>query len=113
MRVVTHISLIGIATALSARAVDPIIRLIARSLSVDPAMVALLSMAYALPFALIQPILGSIADIFGKVQLMIACLMVIIATCIVSAAATSYGVWLVSRFICGMAMGGIFPVGMR
>jgi predicted MFS family arabinose efflux permease len=75
-------------------------------------MVALLSTAYALPFALMQPILGSIADMIGKVQLMIACLVVIIATCFVSAAATSYGVVLVSRIICGMAMGGIFPVGM-
>jgi predicted MFS family arabinose efflux permease len=112
LRVLTQIGLIGFATALSARAVDPIVPLIAHSLAVAPATVALLSTAYALPFALIQPILGPVADMIGKVRLMIVCLLVIIATCFVSAAATSYPVLLVTRIICGMATGGIFPVGM-
>ena len=77
--------MIGFATALSTRAVDPIIPPIAASLQIDPATVALLSTAFALPFALVQPILGPLADMIGKVRMMILCLVVIIATSLVCA----------------------------
>src|SRR5215470_9655600 len=109
---ITHVSLIGFATALSARAVDPIIPPMALSLQVDPAKVALLSTAFTLPYAFVQPILGPIADLFGKVRIMILCLIVIIATSFACALATSYEVVLAARIICGIASGGIFPVGM-
>ncbi len=111
-RFITHLSLIGFASALSTRSVDPIVPPIALSLATDPARVALLSTAFALPFALVQPILGPVADIIGKVRLMMICLIVIIATCVVCAFATSFPVLLAARIVCGMATGGIFPVGM-
>ena len=87
-RLITHVSLIGFATALSTRAVDPIIPPIAHSLQVDPGTVALLSTAFTLPFALVQPILGPVADIIGKVRMMMLCLVVIIAASAVCAIAT-------------------------
>jgi DHA1 family inner membrane transport protein len=111
-RLITHISLIGFATALSARAVDPIIPPIAQSLAVDPAKVALLSTAFALPFAFMQPVLGPVADIIGKVRLMIICLSVVIVGSLVCAVATSYSLLLAARIVVGMATGGIFPVGL-
>lgn len=111
-RLITHVSLIGFATALSTRAVDPIIPPIADSLGVDPATVTLLSTAFALPFALVQPILGPVADVFGKLRLMVICLMVIIAASLVCAVAASFPVLLAARIVCGMATGGIFPVGL-
>jgi predicted MFS family arabinose efflux permease len=109
---ITHVSMIGFATALSTRAVDPIIPPIALSLQTDPATVALLSTAFALPFALAQPFLGPIADMFGKIRIMILCLVVIIVTSLICAAATSYKVLLAARIVCGIATGGIFPVGL-
>jgi predicted MFS family arabinose efflux permease len=48
-RFITHLSLIGFASALSTRAVDPIVPPVAQGLAVDPGMVALLSTAFALP----------------------------------------------------------------
>ncbi len=108
----THISLIGFATALSARAVDPIIPPIAQALLESPEKVALLSTAFALPFALVQPILGAFADMIGKVRLMIICLVVMIVACLVCALATSFSVLLWARIVAGMATGGIFPVGL-
>jgi predicted MFS family arabinose efflux permease len=111
-RLLTHISLIGFATALSARAVDPIIVPIAQGLGEDPGKVALLSTAFALPFALVQPILGPVADMIGKVRLMIICLVVMIAASFACAAATSFTALLVARVVVGMATGGIFPVGL-
>lgn len=111
-RFITHVSLIGFATALSTRAVDPIIPPIAESLQVAPSQVALLSTAFTLPFALVQPILGPVADAIGKVRMMMICLIVIIVSSAVCAFATSFQVLLIARIICGAATGGIFPVGM-
>ena len=111
-RLITHVSLIGFVTALSARAVDPIIPPIAQSLHVEAAQVALLSTAFTLPFALMQPILGPVADVIGKVRLMIICLVVVIVASAVCALATSFEALLIARIVCGAATGGIFPVGL-
>jgi predicted MFS family arabinose efflux permease len=111
-RLITHVSLIGFATALSTRAVDPIVPPIAAGLQVDPATVALLSTAFTLPYAFAQPVLGPIADIVGKVRMMMLCLIVIIAASLVCAFATSYEMLLTARIVCGIATGGIFPVGL-
>lgn len=111
-RLIGHISLIGFATALSSRAVDPIVPPIAQSLQTDVASIALLSTAFALPFALVQPILGPVADAVGKLRMMIACLVIIVVTSFVAAMATSYPVLLMARIVGGMASGGVFPVGM-
>ena len=111
-QLITHVSMIGFATALSARALDPLIPSIAGDLSVDAASVALLSTAFALPFAFVQPILGSLADMLGKIRLMVTCLAVIIFVSIASALADSFAVLMLARIVCGMATGGIFPVGL-
>lgn len=107
-----RLSFIGFVTALATRSVDPIVPAIAEGLSTDPARVALLSTAFALPFALIQPILGPVADMAGKVKLMISCLVILIVASFVGAMATDYSVLLASRIVAGMATGGVFPVGL-
>ena len=111
-RTLAHLSVIGFVTALSARAVDPIIPPIALALMESPEKVALLSTAFALPFALVQPILGPVADMMGKVRLMIICLVVMILASFACALATSFPLLLTARVIVGMATGGIFPVGL-
>lgn len=111
-RLITHVSLIGFATALSTRAVDPLVPPIAESLGVEVAQVALLSTAFTLPFAIVQPVLGPVADAVGKVRMMMICLIVIIAASAVCALSTSFPVLLAARIVCGAATGGIFPVGM-
>lgn len=111
-RLIGHLSLIGFATALAARAVDPIIPPMAVSLQTDVAHVALLSTAFALPFALAQPVLGPLADAVGKVRTMMACVLVIPLSSLICAASSSYWTVLAARVIGGMASGGVFPVGM-
>jgi predicted MFS family arabinose efflux permease len=111
-RVLTHVSLIGFATALAARAVDPIIPQIASDLAVAPEKVALLSSAFALPFAIVQPILGPAADMFGKIRLMFVCLIVLLAASLACAAANGFSLLLVARIVAGIATGGIFPVAL-
>jgi predicted MFS family arabinose efflux permease len=111
-QLITHVSAIGFATALSARALDPLIPSIAGDLAVDAAHVALLSTAFALPFACVQPILGPLADMVGKIRLMVTCLAIIIAVSLLSALAQSFSLLMLARIVCGMATGGIFPVGL-
>ncbi|MGA2126560.1 MAG: MFS transporter [Xanthobacteraceae bacterium] len=111
-RVLNVVSLIAFATALFTRAVDPIVPPIARDLAVPPATVALLSTAFALPFALIQPLLGPIADMVGKTRIMLLCLSVLLVAATIAAVATSFPALLVTRIVAGMAAGGIFPVAV-
>jgi MFS family permease len=95
-RVLTIVGLIAFATSLFTRAVDPIIPPIAHDLAVEPARVALLSTAFALPFAFVQPILGPIADMFGKPRIMLTCLVIVIGMALWAAwrqAASSRSPW--------------------
>jgi predicted MFS family arabinose efflux permease len=110
--VILRLSFIGFITALATRSVDPIVPAIAQGLNTDPARVALLSTAFALPFAFIQPILGPIADMVGKVKLMVTCLVIVVVASFVGGIATDYSVLLGSRIVAGMATGGVFPVGL-
>jgi predicted MFS family arabinose efflux permease len=111
-RVLAGVSTVAFATSLFSRAMDPIIPPIAVDLGVAPETVALLSTAFALPFALIQPVLGPLADAFGKTRIMTSCLLVLIATAAIGAIATSFPVLLASRILAGVAAGGIFPVSL-
>lgn len=109
---IARLSLIGFIVALASRATDPIIPPIAHDIGVDPNAVALLTTAFALPFALVQPVLGPVGDMVGKVRVMIACLAVTILAMIASGLATNFTVLLVARIVAGAAAGGIFPVGI-
>jgi MFS transporter, DHA1 family, inner membrane transport protein len=109
---ILRLSLIGFITALASRATDPIIPPIASDIGVDPNAVALLATAFALPFALVQPVLGPVGDMLGKVRVMIVCLAVTILAMLVSGLATDFSVLLGARIVAGIAGGGIFPVGI-
>src|SRR5437762_9278743 len=109
---ILRMSLIGFVTALASRATDPIIPPIAHDINVSANAVALLTTAFALPFALVQPVLGPVGDMVGKVRVMIACLAVTIVAMAVCAFATSFSMLLGARIVAGAAAGGIFPVGI-
>src|SRR6478736_295820 len=109
---IARLSLIGFITALASRATDPIIPPIAHDIQVDPNAVALLTTAFALPFALVQPVLGPVGDMVGKVRVMIACLAVTILAMLASGLAQDFTTLMVARIVAGAAAGGIFPVGI-
>ncbi len=100
------------AQTLFSRAVDPVIPQIAADLNVDVKTVALLSTAFTLPYALVQPVLGTIADFFGKTRLMNVSLLIVSLAGLVCAFATSFELLLAMRILAGLLAGGIFPVGM-
>ena len=109
-RVLTIIAFIAFASALFTRSVDPIIPQIADGLGTDVATSALLSTAYALPYAIVQPLLGLLADMFNKTKLMLICLAIVAAATIAGALVTSFPLMVASRAITGMGSGGLVPI---
>src|SRR5258708_12399584 len=65
------------ATTMFFRAVDPVVPQIADHFLVDSGTVALLATAFSLPYAIMQPVLGGLADAFGKTPLMTWSLLVL------------------------------------
>lgn len=111
-RTILILSVCGFASALSSRFVDPLIGVIARDLGADPLKVALLSTAFTLPYAFIQPILGPVGDSIGKEAL--TKVLVVILTLVLGAASLASDLsWLVvARVLSGAAAGGIIPMAL-
>jgi predicted MFS family arabinose efflux permease len=100
------------ASTVFTRAVDPVIPPIAADLGVDLNTAALLSTAFTLPYALVQPVLGTLADFFGKTRLMNVCLLMVALAALVCALATSFPLLVAMRIGAGLVAGGLFPVAM-
>ena len=105
-------ALCAFAASTSSRIADPLTALVADDFGIAIAQAALLSSAYALPFALFQPLLGPIGDMWGKSRLLRTALWVVSLSLLLGAFAPSFGMLLVLRFIGGFAGGGTVPSGM-
>lgn len=91
------------------RATDPVIPQIAQGLNVEPATAALLSSAFTLAYALPQPLIGALADMFSKTRLMLLSLLVLALATIAGGLAPNFQILLASRVVGGLASGGIVP----
>lgn len=100
------------ATTMFFRAVDPVVPQIADHFVVDSGTVALLATAFSLPYAIMQPVLGGLADAFGKTRLMTWSLLVLVISAVIGAAAPSFSVLFASRMISGIVAGGVFPISV-
>ena len=105
-------SLCGLASAISNRAMDPLVTAIARDFVVDPAAAAIVISAYALPYALCQPVLGSLGDYYGKGRMLTACLWMLVLTLAAVVWSPTLGILIAARFFGGIAGGGIMPIAM-
>ena len=109
-RTLNLIAFVVFASALFMRSTDPVIPEIAAGLKVEPATAALLSTAFTLPYALVQPLLGALADMFSKARLMLLCLGVLTAATIVCGLASSFEMLFAARVVAGLAAGGVIPI---
>ena len=100
------------ATTLFMRSVDPVIPQIASGLNVTPTTAALLSTGFTLPYALVQPVLGALADMFSKTRLIAVCMLVVGMATIACGLATNFEMLMVLRVIAGIAAGGVFPIAL-
>jgi DHA1 family inner membrane transport protein len=106
------VGLVVFASTLFTRAVEPVIPQIAADFSIDVATAALLSSAYALPYALVQPVLGTVGDTFGKTRLMNAALLIVSLTALVCSVVTDFRLLVGLRIAAGLVAGGVFPAAM-
>ena len=86
--------------------------MIAADLAIDVKTAALLSTAFAFPYALIQPVLGVTGDFFGRTRLMNACVLVMSIAALVCAVASNFSLLVAMRILAGLVAGGVFPVAM-
>lgn len=106
------IALATFAASLSARALDPVLPHVAEDFSVSIATAAGFAAVFAFTFAIIQPVLGATADMFGKAKLMIICLVLLGLANILGAMATSFPMLFATRILAGIGSGGVFPIAL-
>ena len=83
-RLIALLALAVFSGTLVTRLTDPLVAVLARDLGGTTARAALLASAFALPFALIQPILGPVGDALGKRRVMtvaVGLLVVLLIAC--------------------------------
>jgi MFS transporter, DHA1 family, inner membrane transport protein len=98
------------ASSFSLRLIDPLILPIAAHFAVAPQVAAMLSPAYALPYALSQPFLGPISDRFGRIRCMRVCMAGLAAALLFGVLAPSFEAVFVSRMVAGVFAGGLVPL---
>src|SRR5262249_21920593 len=84
------VALATFSAALSDRALDPVLPHVADDFGVRIAAAASFAAVFAFTFAVIQPVIGAAADLFGKARLMIFCLVILGISNRVGALATSF-----------------------
>lgn len=104
--------LCGLAANVSGRTMEPLVILLSTEFAVGVATAALLVSAYSLPFALSQPILGPMGDIFGKAIILRISLWMLAVCLAFSAFAPGYESLFILRFCAGLAAGGTVPACM-
>lgn len=110
--VLNIIALATFAASLSARALDPVLPHVAEDLTIKIATAASFASVFAFTFAIVQPVLGAAADLFGKVRLMIGCLVLLGLANILGAMSTSFPLLFATRILAGIGAGGVFPIAL-
>lgn len=111
-RVLAVVAFASFVSSLFIRMTDPLVPQIAADFAMEPRTAALLGTAFALPWALAQPVLGPLGDLIGKTRVILTALVILLASAVVGALATSFPLLVAARIIAGAAAGGIFPVSM-
>ena len=111
-RLIALLALAVFSGALVTRLTDPLVAVLARDLGADTARAALLASAFALPFALVQPILGPIGDALGKRLVMTVAIGLLTILLIACSTAPDLNPLMVLRALTGLAAGGLTPLAL-
>jgi predicted MFS family arabinose efflux permease len=106
------VALATFSAALSGRALDPVLPHVADDFGITIATAASFAAVFAFTFAVIQPLIGAAADLFGKARLMIFCLVILGISNLVGSLSTSFPLLFASRILAGIGAGGVFPVAL-
>jgi predicted MFS family arabinose efflux permease len=110
--VLNIIALATFAASLSARALDPVLPHVANDFGVTIAAAAGFASVFAFTFAIVQPILGAAADLFGKARLVIVCLVLLGIANVLGALSSSFSLLFATRILAGIGAGGVFPIAL-
>jgi predicted MFS family arabinose efflux permease len=102
----------GLAANVSGRIIEPLVTIVSIEFAVGVATAALLTSAYALPFALGQPLLGPLGDIYGKGRTLKIALFALAASLFMASVAPTFELLAFFRFCAGLAAGGVVPACM-
>jgi predicted MFS family arabinose efflux permease len=111
-RVLNLMAFVVFATSLFMRSIDPVIPQIAAGLAVEPTTAALLSTGFTLPYALVQPVLGALADMFSKTRLISICMLILGIATLACGLATNFEMLMSLRVVAGVTAGGVFPIAL-
>ena len=111
-RILNLMAFVIFATTLFMRSVDPVIPQIAQDLKVTTTTAALLSTGFTLPYALVQPVLGALADMFSKTRLIALCMLIVGVATLACGLATNFETLMALRVLVGVAAGGVFPIAL-
>jgi predicted MFS family arabinose efflux permease len=106
------IALASLAASLSIRALDPVLPHVAGDFGVSIATAAGFAAVFAFTFAIIQPLVGAAADLFGKARLIIVCLALLGLANVLGALSGSFALLFATRILAGIGAGGVFPVAL-
>ncbi|HUP06391.1 MAG TPA: MFS transporter [Caldimonas sp.] len=98
------------ASGFALRIIDPLVAPIAHHYGVAPAVAAMLTTAYAIPYAAAQPFLGPIGDRFGKARCIQACVAGLAIALALGPLAPSFALLVASRIVAGVFAGGLIPL---
>lgn len=104
------LGLADFASAFTARAVDPMLNLVAADLGISVRAAALLATAFTLPYAAMQLVFGPVGDAFGRVRLIRITLSCLTLGHLACAFAPNHEFLLAARIFAGGWAGGIIPV---
>src|ERR1700682_3425287 len=110
--VLNIIALATFAASLSARALDPVLPHVASDFNVSIAAAAGFASVFAFTFAIIQPVLGAAADLFGKARMVIICLVLLGLANVLGALSSSFATLFATRILAGIGAGGVFPIAL-
>src|SRR5260370_5138927 len=110
--VLNIIALSTFAASLSARALDPVLPHVASDFNVSIAAAAGFASVSAFTCAIIQPVLGAAADLFGKARLVILCLVLLGLANMIGALSSSFSLLFATRILAGIGAGGVFPIAL-
>lgn len=111
-RLILLLGLSCFAGALASRVTDPFVVSISEEFRTSPDSVALLASAFAVPFALVQPVLGPVGDAVGKRRVIRAALCLLAVFTLLAPFAPDLFSLAVLRGLAGAAAGGVMPLSL-
>ncbi len=111
-RLILSLGLSCFAGAFATRVTDPFVVSMAGEFRTAPESVALLATAFAMPFALVQPVLGPVGDALGKRRVIRGALCLLAVFTLLSPFAPDLLSLALLRGLSGAAAGGVMPLSL-